>query len=139
MPPDPPTTLCMLYIRGLVLRLLSDVLQATNARRPRNEASARTDNCVLRAPHQSPLYMYAPPFFNLWIRPCRVRVQRHCQAEDDFRRRQLPEKLTDVDTVPTSVSPSLLLPLTVQCLLLWQPQWLSNNFFFSNTTFNVII
>ena len=37
------------------------VLQATNARRPENEASARTDNCVLRAPHQSPLYMYAPP------------------------------------------------------------------------------
>ena len=61
MPPDPPTTLCMLYIRALVLGLLSDVLQATNARRPGNEASARTDNCVLRAPHQSPLDMYAPP------------------------------------------------------------------------------
>ena len=61
MPPDPPTTLCMLYIRGLVLGLLIDVLQVTNARRPGNETSARTDNCVLRAPHQSSLYMYAPP------------------------------------------------------------------------------
>ena len=61
MPPDPTTILCMLYIRGLVLGLLSDVLQATNVRRPGNEASARTDNCVLRAPRQSPLYnMYAP-------------------------------------------------------------------------------
>ena len=60
MPPDPPTTLCILYICGLVLGLLSDVLQATNARRPGNEASAHTDNCVLRTPHQSTLYMYAP-------------------------------------------------------------------------------
>ena len=59
--PRPPTTLCMLYIRGLILGLLSDVLQATTARRPGNEASARMDNCVLRAPHQSPLYMYPPP------------------------------------------------------------------------------
>ena len=42
-------------------RVLSDVLQATNARRPGNEASARTDNCVLRVPYQSPLCMYAPP------------------------------------------------------------------------------
>ena len=61
MPPDPPTRLCicMLYIRSLVLRLLSDVLRATNA--GEGEASARTGNCVLRAPHQSPLYMHAPP------------------------------------------------------------------------------
>ena len=76
MPSDPPTTLCMLYIRGLVLGLLSDVLQATNSRRPGNEASARTDNYVLRVPHQSPLYMHAPPFFNLWIRPCSYRDVR---------------------------------------------------------------
>ena len=41
----------MLYIRSLVLTLLSDVLQATNVRRPVNEATARTDNCVLRAQH----------------------------------------------------------------------------------------
>ena len=61
MPPDPSTRLCTLYIHSLVLRLLSDVPRATNARRPGNEASARTGNCVLRAPHQSPLYMYTPP------------------------------------------------------------------------------
>ena len=42
-----------------VLELYSDVLQATNSRRPGNETNARTDICVLRAPHQSPLYM--PP------------------------------------------------------------------------------
>ena len=34
------------------------------------EDCTRTDNYVRRAPHQSPLYMYAPSFFNLWIRPC---------------------------------------------------------------------
>ena len=70
MPPDPPTRLCILYIHGLVLGLLSDVLQVTNAQRPGNEASVCTDNCVLCAPHQSPLTLYiCPPFFNLWIRP----------------------------------------------------------------------
>ena len=42
------------------------------------------------------------------------------------------ERLTDVGTVPTSVSLSLLLPLTVQYLLLWQPRWLSNSFFFKH-------
>ena len=44
------------------------------------------------------------------------------------------KRLTDVDTMPTSVSPSLLLPLTVQYLLLWQPQWLSNNLFFKHNS-----
>ena len=59
---------------------------ATNARRPGNEASARTDNCVLRAPDQSPLYVCPPSFFNLWIRPCPTSVftlQLQAKCEND--------------------------------------------------------
>ena len=69
--PRPPyNTVHALYTWTRSRGLLSDVLQATNARKPGNVASARTDNCVLRAPHQTPLYMYTLLFFNLWIRPC---------------------------------------------------------------------
>ena len=65
-----------------------------------NEASARTENCVLRAPHQSLLYRYAPPpFFNLCIRPCESGVYDHGDQQAYTRQRwqcqhmlQLPKK-----------------------------------------------
>ena len=61
-PPDPPTRLCMLYIRGLVLGLFERHTASDECAKAGelNEACARMDNCVQRAPHQSPLNMYVP-------------------------------------------------------------------------------
>ena len=60
MPTDPPTRLCMLYIHSFVLRLLTDILQVMNVRRPGNKVCMHMDKRVLHASHQSPLDMYAP-------------------------------------------------------------------------------
>ena len=66
MPPDPPTRLCMFYIPSLILRLLSDVLQATNVRRLGNEAIARaqkTASAMRTAP--IPTLYVCPPLSSI--------------------------------------------------------------------------
>ena len=63
MPPDPSATLCMPYVRSIVLGLLNDVsvLQAANARERGYSIRARTDSCVLRARRNNPTEYVCPP------------------------------------------------------------------------------
>ena len=62
MPPDPPTRLCILYICSFVLRLLSDIYckLATNARRPGNAASARTQTTASHTRRTNPHFICMP-------------------------------------------------------------------------------
>ena len=56
MPLDPPTTLCMFYIRSLFFRLLSDVLQATNAL-----ARVQATASYVRRTNPHSIDVYPPP------------------------------------------------------------------------------
>ena len=68
-------------LEDLALGLLSELFCTASEERVKAPALytyARTDNCVLRAPHQSPLYMYASPSSISGITPEHAIQTQHC-------------------------------------------------------------